>query len=207
MFWYTLKQKQLIINTFCAEEQLKPFSIKLMVLIFSLSCYIVVNGLLYNEEYISKLFNSNGRNVGEYLLESIERIIYSSLVGGFISFIIGILFNTDKKIEDVIEKEKKNKILLKGEISKIYRWNIIMTIIFIIFQFIFMAFFTFYVFCFCYVYPNTKNDWIESNLVIIGFVQLPSVLVSLLISFVRFLSLNYNWELCFKINLFLEENL
>ena len=206
MFWYTLKQKQLIINTFFVEDQLKPFSIKLLVLIFSFTCYFVINGFLYNEEYISQLLNNQERTVYEYIMDSFERIIYSSLAGGFISVIIGFLFDTDKKIEEVIEKEKKNKILLKGKISKIYRRNIIILIAFIVFQFIAMAFFTIYVFCFCYVYPNTQMDWYKSSLIVVGFVQSVSFLASFLISFARFLSLYCHWELCFKFNLFLEEN-
>ena len=45
----------------------------------------------------------------EYLSDSIERILYTSIVGGIISFVIGILFNTGKKIDSVINKNKKIK--------------------------------------------------------------------------------------------------
>ena len=48
-----LKKKQTLINTFCVNDSFKPFSIKLLVLIFSISCYFVINGFLYNEDYIS----------------------------------------------------------------------------------------------------------------------------------------------------------
>ena len=44
--------KQTIINTFCVKDQLKPFSIKLLVLIFTFTCYFVINGFLSNEEYL-----------------------------------------------------------------------------------------------------------------------------------------------------------
>ena len=59
MLWYTLKEKQTLINTFFAQNNLKPFSMKLLVLIFSFSCYFVINGFLYNEEYVSTKLESS----------------------------------------------------------------------------------------------------------------------------------------------------
>ena len=208
IFWYTLKQKQTIINTFCSKDPLKPFSIKLSVMIFSFTCYFVINGFLYNEEYVSNKLTSEGnKGFYEYISDSIERILYTSIVGGLISFIIGILFNTEKKIEKVIDKNKNNKILLKGEIAKIYRCNNIRIIGFIILQFIIMGMFTIYIFCFCYVYPNNKLDWFESSLIIITIMQSFSLFSSILISFIKYLSLKFQCELCFKINAYLDDNL
>ena len=37
IFWCTLKEKQTLINTFFVKDPLKPFSIKLLVIIFSFS--------------------------------------------------------------------------------------------------------------------------------------------------------------------------
>ena len=208
IFWYTLKEKQTIINTFFVKDSLKPFSIKLLVIIFSFSCYFVINGFLYNEEYVSiKLKSEGSKTFYEYLSDSIERILYTSIVGGVISFIIGILFNTGKKIDNVIIKNKNNKILLKGEIAKIYRCNNIIILFFIIFQFILMILFTIYIFCFCYVYPNNKLDWFESSLLVIGIMQTFSLFNSFLISIIKYLSIKFQWELCFKINSYLDDNL
>ncbi len=207
MFWYTLKQRQMIINTFFAIDQLKPFSIKLLVMIFTFTCYFVINAFFYNEDYISNELNAEGQSLLEYLLASSERIIYTFFVGGLISVVVGILFSTDKKIEDAKEKYEKNKILLKGEISRIYKCNNVIIIVFTIFQFIVMTIFTIYIFCFCYVYPNSTISWVKSSLIIIGIIESVSILTSSLISFIKFLSVKFNWELCYKINIYLEENL
>ena len=207
MFCYNLRQKQMIINTFCEKEELKPFSIKLLVMIFSFSCYSVINGFFYNEEYLSKLYRNEIVTILDYINDSIERIIYASLAGGVISFIIGLLLETDKKIDEAIEKGKRNKILIRGEITQIYKCYNIILVLFIVFQFIVMIFFTFYVFSFCYVYPNTIMDWFKSNIIVIGFVQFVSVFESFFIAFVRYLSVKCRWELCFKFNSYLEGNL
>ncbi len=209
MFAYTLKQRQFIVNTFCAKEELKPFSIKLLFMIFNFTCYFVINGFFYNEEYISKMYHNGDktRTLYEYFEDSIERILYASLAGGFISFIIGIVFETDKKIEDAMEKDSKNKILLRGKISKIYKCNIIVLTIFIICQFFVMAFFTVYISCFCYIYSNIMLDWIESSLIVIGIIQSFSFFASIFISFVKYLGVRGKCEICYKFNSYLDENL
>ena len=202
-----LKEKQILVNAFFSKDPLKPLSIKLLVIIFSFSCYFVINGFLYNEEYVSTKLKSEGnKSFLEYISDSIERILYTSIVGGVISFIIGILFNTDKKINSVINKNK-NQLFLKGQIAKIYRCNTIRIICFIIIQFILMVLFIIYIFCFCFVYQNNKLDWFESSLIIITIMQSFSVFTTFLFSFFKFLSIKCQWELCFKINTYLEDNL
>ena len=208
IFCYSLKKKQIIVNTFCSKDPLQPFSIKLLIMNFNFICYFVINGFLYNEEYVSsKLKNEENKSIYEYLGDSIERILSTSIVGGLISFIIGILFNTEKKIDDAIEKYNDNIIILKGEISKIYKYNNILINYFLILQFIGMVFFTIYIFCFCYVYPNNNIDWIESSLIVISMNQLLSIFTCLLISFFKYLSVKFQWELCFKINAYMEDKL
>ena len=208
IFCSNLKEKQVIINTFCSKDPYRPFSIKLLVMNFSFSCYFVINGFLYNEEYVSaKLTSEESKSFSGYLSDSIERILFTSIVGGLISFIIGILFNTEKKIEDATEKHQDNKILLKGEIAKIYKCSNLLINCFLLVEFFCMIFFTVYIFCFCYVYPNNNIDWIESSLIVIGIMQFFSIFTSFLISFLKFLSVKCQWELCFKINAYLEEKL
>ena len=203
-----LKKKQTLINTFCVNDSFKPFSIKLLVLIFSISCYFVINGFLYNEDYISNKFkNEQNKDISDYLSDSITRIIYSSIIGGLISFIVGMAFNIENKIEDAIDKFEKNKVLLRGEISKIYKCNKMTMFFFFVIEFILMSFFTVYIFCFCYVYPNNVSDWINSSLLVIGIMQLFSVLASFLISVVRYSAIKRQSELCFTFNKYLEDNL
>ena len=208
MFWYTLKQKQSIINTFCVKNSFKPFSIKLLVIIFTFSCYFVINGFLYNDEYVStKLKSDEDKTVFDYLNDSIQRIIYTSLIGGLISFVIGMVFDVERKIQNEINKNKDNKILLRGEIFKIYLCNNKIIISFIISQFIIKAFFIVYAICFCYVYPNNVLDWFISSLLVIGIIQLLSFINSFLIALIKYISIKCQSELCFAINRYLDENL
>ena len=208
MLWFSLKEKNTLINTFFSSSSLKPFPMKLLVLIFSFSCYFVINGFLYNEEYVStKLESKDSKTFYEYLSDSIERILYTSIVGGIISFIIGILFNTEKKIDEVTNKYNGNKIMLKGEIAKIFRISKIIILCFTIIQFLLMVVFTIYIFCFCYVYPNNKLDWFESSLIVIGIIQIFSCFTCLLFTFIKYMGIKFQLEFCFKINSYFDDNL
>ena len=203
-----LKERQLIINTFCENDELKPFSIKLSIFIFIFSCYFIINGLLFSDESISEIFNAKeSKTFGEYIVGSFDRIIYTAMVNGIVDFILGMFFNTDKKIEDAIEKYKDNKIIMKGVISRISKCYDIVLVIYAFSLFLFNIFFTIYAFCFCYVYPNTIINWCQVTIFVILIYQLLSFLASMLIAFLKFLSIRFRWELCFKINSYLENNL
>ena len=209
MYCAILKQKQIIINTFCGKSPYQPFSIKLLVMLFSFSCYFVINGFLYNEDYVGEIFKKEvNKDISIDLVSStIERIVYASLFGGIISMIIGILFNTEKEIEKLIKRKKNDPIILKGEITKIYKFNVIKVIIFVIFQFCAMAFFTLYILCFCYVYPNTALDWTQTSLIVVGIIQSMSFFTSLLIALLKFIGIKRQLKLCFLFNEFLDEKL
>ena len=208
MFGHSLQDRQIIVNTFCSIEELKPFSIKLSVLLLNLTFYFIIDGLLYNKAVITDIFNAQrDRTISEYFVSSIDNIVYNSIASGIISSVTLILFDTDKKIEETMRKYKDNKIIMKGELSKIYKcYNLSLTI-YGLSLFVVNGVFTFYVFCLCYAYPHILKHWCQVSVFVISLMQLTSFLTSLLISFLKFLSVRFRWEICFKINIYLEENL
>ena len=58
-FLECLKDKQIIAQTFIADEDLKPRSMKIIVLILNFILYYVVNGLFFSESVISELYELN----------------------------------------------------------------------------------------------------------------------------------------------------
>ena len=207
IFWFTLKQKQIIISTFFKNDPFKPRSIQLSIILFSFLCYFLINGFLYNEDYIRSKLETEEKSFSDTVNDSIERIVYTSLAGGLISFIIELLFNIEKKIGNIMNKKKNNIIILKGEISQAYKFYNITTILFIILQFITFTFFIIYIFCFHYVYPNNILDWFVSSLIIIIIIQIISIFTIFLVSLMKYLSLKIKWQLCYNINMYLYEQL
>ena len=207
LFCKQLLNRQLIANTFCVIERLKPFSIKLIVLIFNIACYLVVNGFLFNEDYVMKILRRTSKGFYYFLVDSTTRIVYSSIIGGIINIIVGLLFRADKALRKVQAKYKDNPIILHGEIVKIYKSTRNLYIIFTIFNVCIMLVFIFYLFCFCGVYRNCQLDWFEGCFIVIFLTQLLPVIVSLLLAVLRKAGLNCKIECLFKINSWIIENL
>ena len=204
--WMEIKQRQLIINTFFVKEKLKPFSIKLIVFIFSLSCYFVINGFLYDTNYVSKRLKRKSKTFYFFIVDSIKRIIYSSIVIALINILVGLLFKSDKTLRKAQVKHKDNKILLNGEVVKIFKNMKIFNFLFTIVDFIFMVIIWIYLLCFCGVYRNCQMDWIGSTGIIIGVMQLLPILISLLLALLRIIGLRCGVETCFKINAWISDN-
>ena len=207
LFHKQLLERQLIANTFCVKEHLKPFSIKLIVLIFNIACYLVVNGFLFNEEYVMKILRRTSKGFYYFIVDSTTRIVYSSIIGGIINIIVGLLFRADKALRKVQAKYKDNPIILHGEIVKIYKSTRNLYIIFAIFNVCIMLVFIFYLFCFCGVYRNCQLDWFEGCFIVIFLTQLVPVFVSLLLAFLRKAGLNCKIECLFKVSSWIIENL
>ena len=207
LFCNELKERQLIANTFCVKDKLKPFSIKLIVFIFNISCYLVINGFLFSEEYVMKILRRTSKGFYYFIVDSTKRIVYSSVIGIIINIIVGILFRADKSIRKVQSKYKDNPIILHGEIVKIYKSTKNLYIIFTIFNCFAMAVFIFYLFCFCGVYRNCQADWFEGCFIVIFLMNILPVFVSLLLAFLRKLGLICKMECFFKINSWIIENL
>jgi len=205
--WMEIKERQLVINTFFVKEKLKPFSIKLIVFIFSLTFYFVINGLLYDQKYMSKQLKRTHKTVYFFILDSIKRIIYSSIVGVIVNIIVGLLFKSDKNLRKAQSKYKDNRVILNGEVVKIYKNMKIINFIFTIVNFIFMLMVWIYLFCFCGVYRNCQMDWFQSACIIIGIMQILPFLISILLALLRIIGLRCGVESCFKINAWISDNI
>ena len=105
------------------------------------------------------------------------------------------------------KRKKKSIVLVKKEMSEIYKCFVISLIFFIIIQFMSFSFFIIYYFCFYYVYPNNVMEWLLSSGIIIGIVQFTSFLTIFLLSFIKYISLECKWKICFNINMYFYEQL
>ena len=207
LFCNELKSRQIIANTFWVKDKLKPFSIKLIVFIFNIACYFVINGFLFSEEYVMKILRRTSKGFYYFIVDSTKRIVYSSVIGIVINIIVGILFRADKSIRKVQNKYKDNPIILHGEIVKIYKSTKNLYIIFTIFNCIVMVIFIFYLFCFCGVYRNCQADWFEGCFIVFQLMNILPLIASLLLACLRKLGLVCKMECFFKINSWIIDNI
>ena len=154
-----------------------------------------------------KILRRKSKNFYYFLVDSVTRIVYSSIIGVVINIIVGLLFRADKQLRKVQSKYEGNKILLHGEIVKIYKSTKNLYIIFSILNVFIMLVFIFYLFCFCGVYRNCQADWFEGCFIVIFLMQILPVFLSLLLAVLRKGGLICKVEFLFKINSWIIENL
>ena len=195
-----LKEKQIIMDTFFSKDILRPISIKVILLLLKIDLYFVVNGLFYNEEYISKLFHSNEEEkFFSFFPRSISRFIYTTLVGVIVGIIIDFLFVEEKRVKRIFIRDKDDSLELKYEISVICktlkeRYSVFISIC------IFITIISwYYICCFNSVYPNVKMEWIKSSIVIMIIMQILSIFSILLESILRGLSFKFQSEKLYKL--------
>ena len=201
-----LKEKQIIANTFLAKDELKPRSIKIMVLILNFILYFVVNGLFFSESVISELYevDDDEEHFFSYFPRSIGRIIYCTIVSIIIGMITDFFFVQQIKLKGIFIREKEDKKILKEKIVELINDIKKRNFAFIITASVILLFSFFYLLCFNYVYPYSQIEWIKSSITIVIIMQLLSALKCLLESGLRYLSFKIKSEKFYKISKMLD---
>jgi hypothetical protein len=203
-FCDSIIEKQMIFNAFCESEPLRPFSLKMILLVLNIVLYFVVNGIFYSEDYISEIYHSENEKFFSFFSRSINRFVFTTIVSIFISFLIDCFFYQEKKIKGIFKREKENIPNLKYEINIFIKKMKKMYLSFIIIIFFLLFCFWFYLLCFNYVYPNTQNDWIKSSIVVIIIMQIIQILMSLAETLLRFISFFCKSEKIFRVSKLLD---
>ena len=171
-----VKINQVILNTFCIIDRLRPRTIKIMLFLLEIDLYLFVNGLFFSEEYVCEVFHSKKpEKFFTFIPRSINRFFYTTLVGVIIGYIIDLFFVEDYKIKSIFKREKDNTIILKYEITQLLKSVQNNNKYFIILSFIIIIFTWYYAFCFCNIYPHMRLEWIKSSLIIIILMQIVSI--------------------------------
>ena len=199
-FWSKIKKEQIILSTFLRSEILKPFPMKIILLILNIDLYLVINGLFFNEDYISDLLKSGADTVSSFVERILDRIVIITITGIIINYIIEFFFVEESKIKGVFKREKENIIILKYEIVQIIKNTYKKYNIFIIISIVIMLISLYYVFCFNNVYSSIKGEWIKSNIIIIIIMQIIPILLCLLDAIIRFISFRCKSERLFRLS-------
>ena len=204
-FYEKFKNNQIFINSFFIKEIFRPRPLKILLLINTIELYFVINALFYNEEYLSKLFNSKEEDTFfGFIPRRFNEFIYISMVNGFIAYLIGYFFIEENKIKRIFFRNKNVTIKIKYDISLLIqdinkRFNILifMSVILSVICFLYIS-------CFNVVYPYIRIEWIKSSIFILILMQIINLLLSFFHSSIRYLSLKYNSQKLFKLCLWFE---
>ena len=202
-FFDRFNENQIIMNTFFYKENIKPMSIKILLLLLNIDLYFVVNGLFFSEEYISQLYHSTEEEkFFTFVPRSFSRFFYTTMVGVVVGVIIDCMFVEEKKIKKIFLREKDNAMQLKYEIALISKSIKKNYIIFIILCLFISIISWYYVCCFNNVYPGVRAEWIKSSLIIIIIFQIITILTGLIEAILRLISFKYKSEKIYKLKQF-----
>jgi len=192
----------MIINCFCIKEIIRPRPIKIAIFFLTIELYFLINGLFYSDSYISEVFNSTKEEtLFRFVSRSYNRFLYSTAVGNIIEYIIKFLLVEEMQLKKIILKKKKDKLILRYEMSILLKSIFNKIKILIIINYIITIFSWYYLSCFNNVYPNIKLEWILSSILIIVIVQILPFVFSFLETIIRFISIKCESEKLFKLSL------
>jgi hypothetical protein len=202
MFFSVIVHEIDIISIFYYRKIYTHMTISLSLYEFELYLDLTSNCILYTDDIVSKKYKNNG-SIGAFTSLSLSFI--SNVISSIISNILGNLADYEDMIELII-KDAMDKIHYFMNIKKFRKYLAIKVSAFFIIQTIMNALMFYYLMIFCTIYKNTQMSVFMNYLV--GILQsfLLSLGLSLLISFIRFLSIRYRWKSIYNTSKYLFEN-
>ena len=203
-FCQSIKDRQLIINTFIIKDNIKPKSIKIILFLLIIVLCGLINGLMYSEEYLCDLYEINAKeNIFDFIPRSISRLIYTFVIMRVLIEIIDCFFIEEKKLKGIFIRFKHSPRTIKKEtillIKRIIKYNVI----FIIVSYIILIFSWLYISCFNDVYYYTRKDWMKSSLFLIILFEIYPIFLCFVETIIRFISIRLKSHIIFKISKFI----
>ena len=91
-------EKVMTLNTFLVSDPLKPFMVKLVIYLLYIDLFLIINGLFFSEDYISKVYHLEKEDkFFSFVPRSIYRFLYTMTVSVIINFLINCFFIEEKK--------------------------------------------------------------------------------------------------------------
>ena len=186
MYWGFLVDTQIIFGTFCTDNHLDLFVIKLSFFVFTFQISFFLNALFYTDEYISDAYHNNG--VLDFI-SGLPKSIYSYIATLITTNLLRMLSTSKNELlRLIIEKLRFNKsylYLMQIKLTKLRR----KLILYFIIVFSFSLIFWYYVTSFCAVYRNNQKYWFFGCFESFGMDSLVSLIICLFLAIFRFISI------------------
>ena len=184
---------QIILGTFCTENYLYLFVIKLSFFAFTFQISFFLNALFYSDKYISNAYYNNG--VLDFV-SGLPKSIYSSVATLITTNLLRMLSNNKSELIKIIKEKRyiNNYIeLIDLKLAKLRKKLVIYFIIVILLG----LFFLYYVTCFCAVYKYSQKYWFIGCLESFGIDSLISIIICIFLSLLRYISIKKGIKYCF----------
>ena len=181
-----IKNKQLLIFTFCSFNDYNSGIIKKFILFLSFALHYAINTLFFTDSNMHQIYEDEGKFNFIYQL---PKILYSALISSFIMRIMLQTFVlTDKDILQV--KSQETKSLAISMKKKILKCILIKYSFFFILNFILLGLFWYYVTVFNAIYKNTQIYLILNTFISFGFSLFYPYTINIIPMMIRKCSIN-----------------
>ena len=134
-------------------------TIKITLFLISFSLYFTINGFFFSDDTMHKVY----KDKGEYdIIDQIPQIVFTTLISSAINIILRALSLSEKSIIEIKQSLEIKRTLDKAK--SIESCLKVKLIIYFTFGFLIMAFFWYFISCFCAVYINTQIILINDTL-------------------------------------------
>ena len=162
-YWSLVKKKQIILFIIFNNDDYNLITIKTTLFFISFSLYFTLNGFFFNDNTMHKFYENNG----EYdFVEQIPILIYSTLVTTVINIILKTLSLSEKNMLEI--KHESNIKRAQEKSKEVWSFIKLKVLMFFLLCFLIMAFFWYFISCFCAVYKNTQIILISDTLISFG---------------------------------------
>lgn len=191
-----------IIDIFYYRDNYKQLSITLSIYVFELCLDLTLNCLLYTDDVVSEKYNNNG---SIKFFTSLTLSFMSNIFASIIALIIGKLAEYASTMELMIKDEyKKNRYLLN--VVKFKKYITFKLVCFFIIQTIINFLMCYYLMIFCTVYHKTQGSIMINYLIGVAESMIISLVLTLITSIIRFLSIKNKWKYVYNTSKYLFEN-
>ena len=195
MFWSFLIDSQIILGTFCTENYLNLFVIKLSFFVCTFQISFFLNALFYTDDYISDAYHNEG--VLDFI-SGLPKVIYSFLATLITTNLLKMLSNSKSELIKAI-REKSQELryinIVNAKLIKLRK----KLIAYFILVFLFGIIFLYYVSSFCAVYRYSQKYWFIGCLESFAIDSGVAILICILLAFLRYLAIKNRIKYLYKL--------
>ena len=201
-YFYIIRQKQTFIHVFCDNNPFEPKTIKIDLYIFRFIYSFIINGILYNLDYISKKYLSKEKNSFKFLMKNgLLRLILSSIIEFIFFYLIHCFLNIKRHIYILESKEKKISKKKRDYLN--FFNNLKIKNVIVIFSIYLINFLSwFFLVSLCYVYKSIQKDLLISSIFTFILVEILLFAFYFIISAFRFIGINLQIAFIYKVSMF-----
>ena len=185
MYWSSLLDSQVILDTFFTNNNLNLFIIKLSFFVSMFEISFFLNALFYTDDYISDAYHNNG--VLDFV-SGLPKSIYSFLATLILTNLLKMLSNSKSELMKLMKENYMDKEYLKLINAKLRKLKIKLIIYFII-VFTLGLFFLYYISAFCAVYRFSQKYWFYGFFESFGMDILTAFITCLILSFMKYVAI------------------